>query len=87
MQTNAYILDWTMNDYDSLKKELGDQDFSFTEEQDTNHIRALVPFDRVDAFALIIQSHLNNQFNYVDVQLQDEKTTVIIYMEKVFFIV
>ena len=83
---NAYILDWTMNDYKVLKKKLDDQEFVSENETGTKHIRVSVPFDQIDTFASIVQQHLNAPCNYVDVQFQDKKTTVVIFIEKVFFI-
>jgi hypothetical protein len=83
---NAYILDWTMNNYDHLKSELADFGFSFVNETGTEHIRAAVPFERFTAFARLCQQHLNTPFNYVDIQFPDEKTTVIVFQKAIFVI-
>ncbi len=86
MDANAYVLDWTMDNYDLLKQELSRAGFSYRPEGDTNDIRITIPFERVGEAAAILQSHLNAPYNYVDVQFPDERRTVIIFREKVFTI-
>lgn len=82
MKTNAYILDWTMNDYEELKEELSVAGFASEQEQDSEHVRVEVPFEKVDEFAKLVQAHLNAPQNYVDIQYPEEKTTVVIFKDK-----
>lgn len=79
MTFNAFILDWTMDDYEQLKEELTEAQFSFKPEDETRHIRVAVPFERVGAFAKRCQKHLNKPINYVDIQYPVQKITVIIF--------
>lgn len=84
MQTNAFILDWTMDEYSRLKQELAEAGFEFVPEGE--HIRVSVPFARVDQFAAITRPYLNAPYNYIDVQFPAEKKTMIIFREQVFVI-
>ena len=86
MDSNAYVLDWTMDDYDLLKQELSRAGFSYHPDEDTNDIRVTIPFERVQEAAAILQPHLDAPCNYVDVQYPVERRTVIIFREKVFTI-
>ena len=84
MTHNAYVLDWTMDDYGGLKAALSEAGFAFDREAPEEHIRVTVPFARVEAFARLCQPHLNAPFNYIDVQYPDEGKTVIIFREALF---
>lgn len=86
MDSNAYVLDWTMDEYDSLKQELSSAGFDFRPEGETNDLRVTIPFERIGEAAAIIRPHLNAPCNYVDVQFQRERRTVIIFRDKVFTI-
>jgi hypothetical protein len=86
MDFNAFIVDWTVSDYDGLKEKLTGAGFVFEREGTTPHIRVRVPFDRVQVFAALCQEHMNAPFNYVDVQYPDRKTTVIVFQTAVHFI-
>ncbi len=84
MNSNAFVLDWTMDDYELLKQELGGAGFNFKPESGKEHMRITIPFARVQDAAAILQPHLNTPGNYVDAQFPDEKCTVIIFRDKVF---
>ena len=86
MNLNAYILDWTMNEYKRLLTQLKEQNLLFQKEADEEHVRVEVPSSRIDEFAEIVQAHLNAPFNYVDVQYPHEKKTVVIFQSKRFVI-
>ena len=87
MKNNAYILDWTMDDYEGLKTKLTDDGFSFeNDEGGKNHIRVTVPYDRIDDFTVICQQHLNKEVNYVDAQFPEEKKTAVIFQNERFII-
>jgi hypothetical protein len=86
MHYNAYILDWTMNNYDQFKKTLVDSGYSFVVETGTEHIRVAIPFERFTHFARLCQTHLTEPYNYVDIQFPHEKTTVIVF-RKVSFVI
>ena len=86
MRYNAYVLDWTMNNYDQFKKALVNSGLSFVGETGTEHIRVAIPFKQFTAFARLCQTHLNAPFNYVDIQFPDEKTTVIVFGKASFVI-
>ena len=79
---NAYILDWTMNEYDKLKQKLTEQGFVFKKEENNEHVRVAVPFEKINGFSQIVQAHLNATHNYVDIQYPDKKQTVVIFQEK-----
>ena len=81
-EKKAYILDWTMNDYAVLKKQLSHSGIVFEKEKDSEHIRAAVPWNDRDTFIDIVQQHLNAPYNYVDVQFPDTKTTVVIFKDR-----
>jgi len=85
MKNSAYILDWTMNDYDNLKFKLKNSGFEF-EKAEKEHIRVTVPFNKIDSFVDIVQVHLNAPQNYVDVQFPDEKKSIVIFQAKKFVI-
>jgi hypothetical protein len=82
MNTNAYILDWTMNDYAELKTYLSRDGFEFVKDETKEHIRVRVEYDRLDDFARFIQRHLNAKFNYVDVQFAKERATAVIFQDR-----
>ena len=84
MDTNAFILDWTMDDYGGLLQALIEARFSYRKETGTEHVRVEVPHGRVTEYASLCQSHLNAPFNYVDVQFPAERQTVIVFRQKVF---
>ncbi len=86
MDFNAYILDWTINEYDGLLATLQEDGFSLQREDHKPHVRVAVPFSRVKEFAELIQSHLNAPFNYVDIQYLDLKKVVILFQGKTFII-
>jgi uncharacterized protein YbaA (DUF1428 family) len=76
---NAFIVSWSMDRYADLKTALSAAGIVFERADDTEHIRLAVPYDRVEEFAALVQSHLNAAVNYVDVQYPDRKTAVIIF--------
>jgi len=82
MKYNAYILDWTMNDYGGLKQEITEAGFDFVKEKGKNHIRVEVQFVRLQEFVQMMQGHLNAPYNYVDTQFPKEKKTVIVFSER-----
>ncbi len=86
MDFNAYLLDWTINDFPLLQQELTAANFAFQPEIGTGHIRAAVPFERVEEAAALIQKHLNAPQNYVDIQFPALKKTVIVFQRRVFTI-
>ena len=86
MKPNAYILDWTMNEYDRLLARLEDEGFIFQKEGDKENVRGAVPFSLVDNFTSLVQGHLNAPYNYVDIQYPDEKKTVVVFQNKKFVI-
>lgn len=86
MSFNAFVLDWTMDDYSLLKQKLAAAGFQSQKVEDAEHIRVVVPFGRVDEFAALCQAHLNAPFNYIDVQFPAYKQTVIIFAQTVFLI-
>jgi len=86
MKSNAYILDWTMNDYDRLLARLEDEGFIFQKEDDKENVRVSVPFSLVDNFTSLVQEYLNAPYNYVDIQYHDEKKTVVVFQNKQFVI-
>jgi len=86
MNFNAFILDWTMDDYDGLKAELDAAGFEFEREAENEHIRVKVPFDGLEIFADICRPHLNAPCNYIDVQFPKMKRTVLIFSEQVFMV-
>lgn len=73
-----------MNDFDELKSELMQVDFEFEKAKNSDDIMVNVPLNRIFDFASIIQKYLNKPFNYVDVKFPDQKTTVIIFRERIF---
>lgn len=86
MKPNAYILDWTMNEYDRLLARLEDEGFVLQKEDGKEHVRVAVPFSLVDEFAKLVQEHLNAPYNYVDIQYPDEKKTIVVFQNKKFVI-
>ncbi|MBI2410397.1 MAG: hypothetical protein HYV32_00680 [Candidatus Kerfeldbacteria bacterium] len=86
MITNAYILDWTMNEYNKLLAQLKEENFEVIPEKNSEDVRVAVPFSRVDDFADRVMEHLNAPYNYVDIQYPIEKTTVVIFQQKKLFI-
>jgi hypothetical protein len=83
MNTNAYILDWTMNNYSELKASLSCDGFEFVKDEAKEHIRVNVNYNKLDDFARLIQRHLNARFNYVDVQFTGERVTAVIFKDRV----
>ncbi|HBU27710.1 TPA: hypothetical protein DEB00_01170 [Candidatus Uhrbacteria bacterium] len=79
---NAYILERTMDEYNSLKTELSQAEFVLEKEKDDEDIMVMVDYGRVDAFADIVQKHLNEPFNYVDCQFPEQGLTVLIFLNK-----
>ena len=86
MKPNAYILDWTMNEYGRLLAQLKEQSFDFQKEEDKEHVRVAVPFFRWEEFANMVQSHINAPYNYVDISYPDENKLIIIFGTKKFVI-
>lgn len=86
MEFNAFMLDWTMSDYAELKRELADAGIAFENEGASAHIRAAIPFERLEEVARLIQPHLNAPFNYVDIQFPALKQTVIVFQRRQFTI-
>lgn len=86
MVLNAFMLDWTMDDYDGLKRALTDAGIAFETVEDSPHIRAAIPFERLDETASLIRQHLNAPFNYVDIQYPALRRTVIVFRERVFML-
>ena len=86
MKPNAYILDWTMNEYDRLLAQLKEQGFAFQKEEGKEHVRVDVPFFRWEEFADLIQQHLNAPYNYVDISYPKENKLMIIFGAKKFVI-
>jgi hypothetical protein len=84
MSPNAYVLAWTMNDYDTLKAELAEAGFVCT--SDGDDLRVSVPFARVSEAAALFQKHLNAPYNYVDLQYPASKTTVVVFQQRVYLI-
>jgi hypothetical protein len=82
MVTNAYILDWTMDNYAELKTCLARDGFDFVKDEAKEHIRVGVKYSRLEDFARLIQRHLNAKFNYVDVQFRHEKLTAVIFKDR-----
>jgi hypothetical protein len=87
MVFNAFIVDWTMDDYPGLKQKLAGSGFEFASRGDSEHIDVSVPFDQLEAFTALCQTHLNAPVNYIDIQYADRKTTVVIFPQEVFIIV
>jgi hypothetical protein len=75
-----------MDEYPRLKQELSGAGFEFVCEGETEHIRVVVPYARVDEFATITRKYFNAPCNYIDVQFPAEKKTMIIFREQVFVI-
>ncbi len=86
MAFNAFILDWTMEHFDLLKKELADSGFMFAKTGPEEHIRVAVPYAQVEEFAALCRAHLNAPCNYVDIQYPAEKKTVLVFHEKTFVV-
>jgi hypothetical protein len=86
MTFNAYIVDWTMDEFARFKQELAAASFPFTGESGSGNIRVTVPFERVQEFAVLCQKRLNAPFNYVDIQYPGEHQTVIVFRAKTFII-
>jgi hypothetical protein len=86
MNFNAYILDWSMDDYAQLRQGLATFGFTFEQEGQSEHIRVVVPFERAEEFASLCRAHLNSPFNYVDIQYPNEKKTVIVFKQETFVV-
>jgi hypothetical protein len=83
MQYNAYILDWTMNDYETLKKKLNAHGFDFVHERNKSHIRVHVPFSRWEEFGEMVRAHLNTPYSYVDIQYPEKRKTILVFGERI----
>jgi hypothetical protein len=83
---NAYILDWTMNDYEILKQKLADAGFLYEKDESGEDIRVTVPYEQLSSFASIVQKFLNATQNYIDIQYPDIKKTILIFRDKLFTI-
>ncbi|MDP4008306.1 MAG: hypothetical protein Q8P68_03895 [Candidatus Peregrinibacteria bacterium] len=86
MKPNAYILDWTMNEYSRLLAQLKEQGFDFQKEEGEEHVRVDVPFFRWEEFANLVQPQLNAPYNYVDIKYPEENKLIIIFGAKRFVI-
>jgi hypothetical protein len=82
----AYILEWTMHEYDGLKQELVDAGFEFQQEGQTGNIHVDVPFEQIEMFGELCRRHLNATINYVDIQYPERRTTVIVFRQVTHFI-
>ena len=81
---NAYVLDWTVNNYSALKAALDASGIAVQPEGE--HIRLSIPFERLDEISQLLQTHLNAPYNYVDIQFPYRNTTVIVFQQRVFTI-
>jgi hypothetical protein len=81
---NAYVLDWTMNDYSALKAALDAAGIALQPEGE--HIRLSIPFERLREITQLLQAHLNARYNYVDIQFPQLNTTVIVFQQRIFTI-
>ncbi|MSR85717.1 hypothetical protein EXS71_04790 [Candidatus Uhrbacteria bacterium] len=81
---NAYILERTMNDYAELKQALEQGGFTYQKEEADEDVTVTVPADQVGEFATVVQKHLNAPYNYVDVKFPNEKTTAIIFADRIY---
>jgi hypothetical protein len=86
MTFNALILNWTMDDYPSLKRDLRRAGFAYLRETDSDHIRAAVPYERLTEFAALCQRHFNAAFNYIDLQYAAQRKTVLVFRDAIFTI-
>lgn len=77
MESNSYILSWTMNEYDRLLVNLAKASFAFLKEKGKDHVRIAVPFSRWEEFADLVQPHLNAPYNYVDITYPEDKLIII----------
>lgn len=83
-EPNAYILDWTMNDYATLRSSLSRDGFDCSKDGSSEHIRVRVELTSLERFTGLVRAHLNESFNYVDVQFESERLTVVIFRDRVF---
>jgi hypothetical protein len=83
---NAYILDWTMNDYSLLKQKLTDAGFVYRKDEPDEDIRVIVPYEQLSSFGSIVQKFLNAPQNYIDIQYPDIRKTVLIFRDRLFTI-
>lgn len=86
MKTNAYILKWTMNDYEGLLARLETGGYEFLLGEDKDDVRVYVPFSRFEEFTKMVQEHLNKPFNYVDISYPEEKKFILAFGAKTFII-
>lgn len=86
MKPNAFILDWTRNEYGRLLAQLKEQGFAFQKKEGRVHVRVDVPFFRWEEFANLIQPHLNAPYNYVDIKYPEKNKLIIIFGVKRFVI-
>lgn len=85
MESNAYILARTMNDYARLLVDLQKADFHFLRVL-KGDVRVAVPFLRFEEFSNLVQPHLNAPYNYVDIKYPEENKLMIIFGAKRFVI-
>ncbi|MDO8553929.1 MAG: hypothetical protein Q7S22_03930 [Candidatus Micrarchaeota archaeon] len=81
-QDNAYLLERTMKNYNELKSELTTSGFTFIIKK--NGLKITVTLENLDIFSRIIMKHINNNFNYVDIQFTS--LTALITNDKLFLI-
>lgn len=86
MTANAYILDWTMNEYGRLLAQLKEKGFDFQKEEGKEHVCVDVPFLRWEEFANLVQPQLNAPYNYVDIRYPEGNKLIIIFGAKRFVI-
>lgn len=81
---NAYVLDWTMNDYSVLKTALKASGIAIQPEGE--RVRLRVPIELLHEISQLLQAHLNTLYNYVDIQFPHFNTTVIVFQQRMFTI-
>ncbi len=86
MNTNAYILERTMNDCQCLLSALEQQKYVVSPEPGSLDVRVAVDRSRVKDFSFLAQRHLNEPYNYIDVQFPERKETILIFKERLFVI-
>lgn len=86
METNSYILERTMNEYERLLVQIEEAGFIFKKESDDKDVKVSVPFPRIDEFTNIIQSHIDKPFDYVNVNYPKENKLYLIFGAKTIVI-
>lgn len=81
---NAYILERTMNEYEELKDGLLQAGFEIEKEKDDEDIMVTVEHNRIKDFAHVVQKHLNEPFNYIDIKFPEQKLSVIVFKDRVY---